>query len=161
MKIERRVLGAGLASAVLGMLLPAVSAAVTQQSATEVSTTVFERKLSTENLGAHFDVDRDLGRAWIDVVLTDDYAEIAAPEVVRRPLEGLYYDTAKKQVIYRKGANGIVCAEDSTFLGIKSLKDTGQCQLRLSSEKRKVDDGARVEEETVGTVVFEARKPNG
>ncbi len=161
MKVGKRALSAGLVFTVVGGLLPAVSAALAPETAPVVSRTVFERPLVTESLGAHFDVDRDLGRAWIDVVLTDDYAEIGAPEVVRKLLDGLYYDPAKKQVIYRMGTKGIVCAEDSSFLGMTSLKDTGQCQLRLSSEKRKVDDGARVEEETVGRVVFEARKPNG
>jgi len=136
-----------------------MAGALAPETAAVVSRTVFEKTLDSENLAAHFDVDRALGRAWIDVVLTDDYAEIGAPEVVRRPLDGLYYDPAKKQVIYRNGAKGIVCAEDSTFLGMTSLKDSGQCQLRLSSERRKVDNGFKVEEETVGKVVFEARNP--
>jgi len=136
-----------------------MAGALAPETAAVVSRTVFEKTLDSENLAAHFDVDRALGRAWIDVVLTDDYAEIGAPDVVRRPLDGLYYDPAKKQVIYRNGAKGIVCAEDSTFLGMTSLKDSGQCQLRLSSERRKVDNGFKVEEETVGKVVFEARNP--
>jgi hypothetical protein len=123
------------------------------------SKTVFERQLDNEDLAAHFDVNRDLGRAWIDVVITDDYSEIGEPEVVRRPLDGLYYDPARKQVIYRNGAKGIVCAEDSNFLGIRSLKDTGQCKLRLSIGPRKVDDGFKVDEETVGKVTFEVQNP--
>ncbi len=159
MRIGKRVWSTGLVFTVVGSLLPAMAGALAPETAAVVSRTVFEKTLDSENLAAHFDVDRALGRAWIDVVLTDDYAEIGAPDVVRRPLDGLYYDPAKKQVIYRNGAKGIVCAEDSTFLGMTSLKDSGQCQLRLSSERRKVDNGFKVEEETVGKVVFEARNP--
>jgi hypothetical protein len=158
MKMNKTVLGAGLVFTVAGWMLPAVSVAVAPRTAAVVSKTVFERPLVNENLAAHFDVDRDLGRAWIDVVLTNSDYPGRAPEVVREALDGLYYDPARKQVIYRNGAKEIVCAEDSSFLGRTSLKNTGRCQLRLSSETRKVDNGFRVEEKSVGAVVFEARR---
>jgi hypothetical protein len=94
------------------------------------------------------------------VVLRNENRYGEAPEVVRRALDGLYYDPASKQVIYRNGAKEIVCAEDSSFLGVTSLKETGRCELRLSSETRRIDDGFKVREETVGKVLFEARNPN-
>jgi hypothetical protein len=156
MQIGRSVLSTGLVLSVVGWVLPALSAAA-PKTAGVVSKTVFERPLNSEDLdAAHFNVDRELGRAWIEVVIIGDYTVDEEPEVVRRPLDGLYYDPARKQVIYRNGAKKIVCAEDSSFLGDTSLKETGQCQLRLSSEKRKVDDGFNVDEETVGKVVFVA-----
>ena len=159
MKMNKSVLSTGLVFTVLGWVLPAVSAAGVPVTAAAVVKTVFERPLKNGDIAAHFDVDRDLGRAWIDVVITHPETEPAAeaPEVVRRALDGLYYDPARKQVIYRNGAEGIVCAEDSNFLWVKSLKDTGQCELRPSSETRRIDDGFRVEEKNVGKVVFEAR----
>jgi hypothetical protein len=160
LKIDRAELSTGLVLTVVGWLLPAVSAAVAPETAPVFSKTVFERPLDSEDLAAHFDVNRTLGRAWIDVVITDDYSEIGEPEVVREALDGLYYDPARKQVIYRNGAKGIICAEDFSFLGATSLKDTGQCKLRLSIGPRKVDDGFKVEEKTVGKVTFEARNPN-
>jgi hypothetical protein len=162
MKMNKSVLSAGLVFSVAVPGLFAVSAAGEPETAAVVSKTVFERPLKHDgDIAAHFDVDRDLGRAWIDVVITDRETEPAAqaPEVVRRALDGLYYDPARKQVIYRNGAEGIVCAEDSNFLWVKSLKDTGQCELRPSSETRRIDDGFRIEEKNVGKVVFEARSP--
>jgi hypothetical protein len=153
---SRSVLSTGLVFTVMGWVLPALSAAA-PKAAGVVSKTVFERPLNSKDLdAAHFDVDRDLGRAWIEVVLMGDYTADEEPEIVRQTLDGLSYDPARKQVIYRNGAKMIVCAEDSTILGVTSLKDTGQCQLRLSSAKRKVDDGFNVDEEIVGKVVFEA-----
>lgn len=121
-------------------------------------TTVFERPLENEDLtAAHFDVDRDLGRAWIDVEVTPTtVSEVPETEVIPRPLNGLYYDSTRKQVIYRDGSRQVVCAEDWSFIGMKALKDTGQCRLSLSEETRKVDDGFQSREETVGKVVFEA-----
>ncbi len=157
MKTNKMLLRAALVFTVVGSLLPTVSVATAAEAAPIVSRTVFERPVGDSDLAAHFDVDRRLGRAWIDVVLTNDNVRAEAPQVVRQHLDGLYYDPALKQVIYRNGRKGIVCAEDSTVLGVTSLKNTGQCELRLSSERRRVDDGFRPQEKRVGIVVFEAR----
>ncbi len=154
--LSRSVLSTGLVFTVVGWVLPALSAAA-PKTASVVSKTVFEGPLNGKDLDtAHFDVDRELGRAWIDVVLIGDYTADVEPEVVRQMVDGLYYDSARKQVVYRNGARRIVCAEDFTILGDTSLKDTGQCKLRLSTATRKVDDGFNVNDEVVGKVVFEA-----
>jgi hypothetical protein len=157
MKATKNMLSTGIALGLVASLLPAVSAAASKPAA--INKTVFEQPLDAEDLdAAHFDVNRDLGRAWIDVVLRPDYTTDEQPEVVQRALHGLYYDPARKQVIYRSGGKDTVCAaDDSNFLGMTSLKETGQCDLQLSSEKRPVDDGFNVHEETVGKVVFEAQ----
>ncbi len=125
-------------------------------------TIVFEKPLQSEDLtAAHFDVNRQLGRAWIDVELTPTtITEAQESEVIPRGLDGLYYDQTSKQVIYRNGLGQVVCAEDWHFLGSTSLKDTGQCRLSLSSEKRTVDDGFQGRQETVGRVVFDAAATN-
>jgi hypothetical protein len=123
-----------------------------------LSETVFERALhQDEQLSAHFDVNRELGRAWIDVDLTpESEGEVAqVSEVFNESVNGLYYDAASRQVIYRNGMARAVCAEDASFLWMKSLKETGQCQLRVSSETRKVDDGFHVREESLGKVVLQ------
>ncbi len=161
MKINKSVLSTGLVLTVVGWALSAVSAAGVPENAAVVSKTVFERSLNDEDIAAYFDVDRALGRAWIDVVITsgETQAEPGAPEVVRQALDGLYYDPVRKQVIYRNGAKRIVCAEDSSFLWATSLKDTGRCELRSITEARRIDDGFTVEVKNVGKIVFEARNP--
>ncbi len=132
-------------------LTPVLAAAAT------ASQTVFEKPLHNESLAAHFDINRQLGRAWIDVeLISNTPSEIPDSHVVPEALSGLYYDPVRRQVIYQTGTSGIVCAEDSSFLGTTSLKETGQCQLRVSDETRRVDDGFNGREETVGSVVFEA-----
>ncbi len=147
-----------VALAVGAFYLPAALAA---QGA--ISKTVFERVLQNEDLTAHFEVNRDLGRAWIDVELTPEspgsYIAAHEPEVLPRAVDGLYYDQASKQVIYRNGTNRVVCAEDSTFLWGKSLKETGQCPLSVTSETRQVDDGFNGHQEIVGKVVLELPLP--
>src|SRR5215471_3752310 len=112
---------------------------------------------SSQLVSASFAVNRELGRAWVDVQIqsTDFYVEGLPPvDVIMRRVDGLYYDSARKQVLYQTGAETIVCAEDATFLWSTHLKTTGRCQLTSSTERRKIDDGFDVREQTVARVVF-------
>src|SRR5262249_36745098 len=70
---------------------------------------------------------------------------------------GLYYDSARKQVLYRTASEPIVCAEDATFLWTTHLKSTGQCLLKPRTEQRKVDDGFNVREQAVAQVFLEVQ----
>lgn len=123
--------------------------------------TVFETSPNDEagDFGADFGVNRELGRAWIDVVFTINSpgSEPSAQGVSPKAMEGLYYDRALKQVLYRSGKEQIVCAEDATFLWATHLKTTGLCQLSLLSEKRKTDDGFNIREQIVTKVLFDAQ----
>jgi hypothetical protein len=60
---------------------------------------------------------------------------------IMKKVDGLYYDSGARQVLYRLGDRSIVCAEDSTFLFIAVMKTTGKCPLLVSSEERTVDNG--------------------
>jgi hypothetical protein len=124
---------------------------------------VFEAPLDNwhQEVSADFGVNRELGRAWIDVKLTTDSFSEAPPteEVIMKMVEGLYYDSAHKQVLYRSGSEPIVCAEDATFLWMTHLKSTGQCLLKPRTEPRKVDDGFGTREQTIAQVVFDAQTP--
>ena len=71
-------------------------------------------------------------------------------------VEGLYYDSARKQVLYRTASEPIVCAEDATSLWTTYLKSTGQCQLNIHTEQRKVDNGFNIQEQTVVQLIFDA-----
>src|SRR5215831_6017758 len=115
---------------------------------------------SSQLVSASFAVNRELGRAWADVQIqsTDFYVEGLPPvDVIMRRVDGLYYDSARKQVLYQTGAETIVCAEDATFLWSTHLKTTGRCQLTSSTERRKIDDGFDVREQTVARVVFDVQ----
>ncbi len=116
-----------------------------------------------QEVSADFGVNRQLGRAWIDVkVTTDSFNESPPIEVVTmKMVEGLYYDSAHKQVLYRTASGPIVCAEDTTFLWSTHLKSTGQCPLNERTEQRKVDDGFETREQSLAQVVFDAQTPTG
>ena len=111
----------------------------------------------TQEVSAGFAVNRELGRAWIDVTLTTNDIGDEAPDqtVIEKKVDGLYYDPARKQVLFRTSSSElIVCAEDASFLWTTYLKTTGQCQLSSHTEERKVDDGFNVREQTVAEVIF-------
>ena len=118
---------------------------------------VYEAPLgSDEPISASFGVNPDLGRAWVDVVVRPGYS--GSEPVFALPLQsrvdGLYYDSARKQVLYRTATGPIVCAED---VGQSSLNATGDCKLVLSTEQRSVDDGFDVREQTVAKLILDAQ----
>jgi len=121
---------------------------------------VFEAPLENrgQEVSANFAVNRELGRAWIEVQVETPYQgeEPSVGEVISKAVEGLHYDPARKQVVYRNGTETVVCAEDATFLWRTYLKNTGQCLLTPRSEQRQVDDGFNIRNQTVAKVVFEA-----
>ncbi|SRR6266849_169780 len=113
---------------------------------------------SIQQISADFAVNRKLGRAWVDVEvesrMTGSEPQFIPP--LQRQVDGLYYDSARKQVLYRTASGPIVCAEDAAGVGETHLKTTGNCRLISSTEQRQVDDGFNVEERTVTKVVFDA-----
>jgi len=123
---------------------------------------VFEAPLDDWNqkVSADFAANRELGRAWIDVQVDSTNPvgdEPSEPQVISKAVEGLYYDSARKQVLYRTATETVVCAEDATFLWRTHLKKTGQCLVVSRTEQRKMDDGFNIRERTVAKVVFEAQ----
>jgi hypothetical protein len=110
---------------------------------------------SNQQVSAEFEVNRELGRAWVDVGvqggLTGSEPVFLPP--IERHVDGLYYDSARKQVLYRTANGPIVCADDVGG----TLKNTGNCRLTESTEQRSVDDGFDVRQEAVATVVLDAQ----
>ncbi len=121
---------------------------------------VYEAPLSSDQqVAANFAVNRKLGRAWVDVEVRSSMSgsEALFELPIERQVDGLYYDSAQKQVLYRTAAGPIVCAEDATALGATYLKSTGNCSLIPSTEQRSVDDGFAVYERTVAKVILDAQ----
>jgi hypothetical protein len=119
---------------------------------------VFEQPLNpNEEVSADFAANRELGRAWVEVALRARSLGEEGPtqEIVSKAVDGLYYDSARKQVLYRTGTETIVCAEDATFLWNTYLKSTGQCLLTPRTEQRELDDGFNTSQRSVAKVVFE------
>jgi hypothetical protein len=120
---------------------------------------VYEAPLnSDQQVSANFAVNRKLGRAWVDVEVRSGVSgsEAVFELPIEKQVDGLYYDSAQKQVLYRTATGPIVCAEDAMALGATYLKSTGNCPLIPTTEQRSVDDGFDVHERTIAKVVFNA-----
>jgi len=115
---------------------------------------VFEAPVDeSQAVNAKFDVDSELGRAWVDVENVDSEFQTSRT-VVNRKVDGLSYDSEAKEVLYNVGDGAVVCAEARNFLGMTTLRSTGNCPLKVSYEKRTVDDGFRPSTETFAKVTL-------
>lgn len=87
---------------------------------------------SSHVTSVNFAVNRDLGRAWVDVGVQSNPSgsEPSFDPPIERRIDGLYYDSARKQVLYRTANGPIVCADDAG----SHLNDTGNCKLIASTE---------------------------
>lgn len=117
-----------------------------------------ERDSETSSITANFEVNRELGRAWVEILIRDSgySGSDALVGVIRKPIEGLSYDQATNQVVYVNGGRSVICAVDSGFFQ-KVLRPTGDCPIVISSENRTRDDGFWVSMEVVSKVVFDPR----
>jgi hypothetical protein len=113
---------------------------------------------SAQALTADFAVNRELGRAWVDVEVqpVSIGSEPAFATSIPRSVEGLYYDPSRNQVLYRAVSGNVVCAEDA---GRTDLKATGNCRLVANTEQRKVDDGFGVHEQAVAQIALDVQAP--
>ena len=70
---------------------------------------------SSQTISADFAVNRQLGRAWVDVQVqtTQIGSEPVFVAPIERQVAGLYYDAEQKQVLYRTATGLVVCAEDT------------------------------------------------
>ncbi len=118
-----------------------------------------EQVSETSLINASFEVNRELGRAWVEIQISDSGSsgDDAIVGVIRKQIEGLSYDQAKNQVVYVNGARSVVCAVESGFLFQKSLKPTGDCAISISSENRIRDDGFELSSQVVSKVLFDPK----
>ncbi len=156
MNAIKNKLGAGILFLGLAVGLPAAAASDSPGTDTDVKRNVYEKVSEDEYVAANFDVDRSLGRAWIEVAAAPWLDQRQRAVIARKNLKGLYYDADRKAVIYQNGANETICAEDWKFLLSTSLKSTGNCDLQVTSATRNIDDGFTVAQEPVTTVTFVA-----
>jgi len=148
-------------SAAIAIFAFGFSSAFAAQGPADENVTVLEQPISNQKVeSVQFAVDRELGRAWIDVELVSTSEADRGPEwsppvvnVVHRNLAGLRYDRDRKQVLYGDGPSAVVCAEDAPTG--TALKTTGECELKVSSEMRRIDDGFAQQEQLVSRVVFQ------
>ncbi len=156
MKTITNLLGTALLFALLAGTLP-IAAADRPGTEYVVKKKVYQQPSSDAYVTAHFGVNRTLGRAWVEVAASPSVDDQQTDIVARKSLKWLYYDRERKAVVYRHGATETICAEDRSMPGGTSLRSSENCEILVSSAKRKVDGGFTVERVPMTTVTFVAR----
>ena len=119
-----------------------------------------QQESETSTINAKFEVNRELGRAWVEIQIIDSgYSEAASiVEVIQKPVEGLSFDNATKSIVYTRGDHSVVCANERAFLSSRSYAPTAECPIVISSDNRMLDDGFNVSNEVVvWKVVFDPK----
>jgi len=116
-----------------------------------------EKASNTSVISAKFEVNRELGRAWVEIQITDSglIGEDSLVGLIRQSVEGLSYDQGSNQVVYTHEGRSVVCANDKDLLFQHYLKDTGECPIAISFENRTSDDGFNQTSRVVSKVVFD------
>ncbi len=156
MNTTKKALGAAVLFTVLAGALPAAAAGNKPTTDTDAKKKVLQQKTEDQYVSAYFGVNRNLGRAWVEVAVTPFVDTPQRDVIARKMIKGLYYDAERKAVIYQREGKETVCAEDWHFLLSTSLKTTGNCELKVSAKARKVDDGFTVENEPITKVTLVA-----
>lgn len=108
-----------------------------------------------------FAADRELGRAWIVLAVKDRVSaeNNGAPvETVKVRVEGLAFDPATGNITYENGGEKTVCATQKRFLASRFYKKTKNCQINVSFDKRKFDDGFNLRDELVAHVELDVAR---
>lgn len=131
------------------------------KSKTEVSleSTGFQSK--TPLIETSYGADRELGRAWIVLTLKDKISgenDGAPVETVKVKMDGLTFDPVTGNIVYEKDLEKTVCATQKRILTKKYFKKSKNCQIDVSLETRKVDDGFKLKDKRVANVVLDVVK---
>jgi hypothetical protein len=149
-------LGAAVLFTILAGALPAAAADSKPATDADAKKKVLQQKTEDQYVSAYFGVNRNLGRAWVEVAVAPFVDTPQRDVIARKMIKGLYYDAERKAVIYQQGAKETVCATDWHFLLSTSLKTTGNCDLKVTTRARNIDDGFNVDKEPVTKVTLVA-----
>lgn len=98
-----------------------------------------------DDIQPEFMINKDLGRAWVNVVTVQEWDEDDDYNDNFIKVEGLTYNQETKEVVYSEGTKSVVCAAYQTrgrgIFRRTVLKNTSDCQFVISKETRSVDDG--------------------
>ncbi len=100
------------------------------------------------DVAPEFEVNKDLGRAWVNVVLSETTGDSTFYVDNRVKIEGLSYDVASKNIILEKNGEEIVCGSMYNrrwvLDGGRSIRNSGRCKFSVKHAKKQIDNGFEV-----------------
>lgn len=134
----------------------AANAHAMSKAEVSLESTGFQSK--TPSIETSYGADKELGRAWIILTLKDKTSSenAGAPtETVEVKMDGLSLDPATGNIVYEKNQEKTVCAMQKRFLTKKYFKKSKNCEINVSVETRKVDDGLKLKDKQVANVILD------
>jgi hypothetical protein len=116
---------------------------------------IFEKSLfsmSRMDANAHFEINKELNRAWVNVVLSEwgGGGDSVSYEEYRVKIEGLSYDPLEKQIILERNGERIICGKIYNRRFVidqgRSIKLTNRCKFEAKFMVDKVDDGFEIKD---------------
>ena len=100
------------------------------------------------DVAPEFEVNKDLSRAWVNVVLSEKTSDDMFYTDNRVKIEGLSYDVATKNIVLEKNGEEIICGSlyDRRWVidGGRSIRKTGRCTFSVKNVKKAVDNGFEI-----------------
>lgn len=129
--------------------LIAIFALVLSTLAAAESTLIFETKnYSNYDVTPTFDVNKNLGRAWVNILLAEFRGDSStySDELVK--IEGLTYDAATKSIVLNRNGETIVCG---TFYNQRwvidfggTIRSTKRCTFKVKKVTVETDEGFEI-----------------
>ena len=132
--------------------------------ATTVPIKILDTRVNSfDDASKSYAINRELGRAWIEVTLTVQPSgdDSVAPDVIRVQVPGLGFDAAASAVVFRANdGQAVKCAQVTQKQRLFSKQDviepTGHCELIRKYVTVPIDDGFVVEQVQRFEVHFKA-----
>lgn len=113
------------------------------------STMIYEtRATGIDELLPEFQINKELGRAWVNVVERQFWGDSSTYSDNRVKVEGLSYDPATKELVMDKDGERVVCANLinrrwTIDIG-GSLRNTDRCSFTVKKTTVEVDNGFEI-----------------
>src|SRR5260221_10345176 len=122
MNATQKALGAAVLFTILAGALPAAAADSKPATDADAKKKVLQQKTEDQYVSAYFGVNRNLGRAWVEVAVAPFVDTPQRDVIARKMIKGLYYDAERKAVIYQNRGKDARWSTDWHFLLSASLK---------------------------------------
>ncbi len=126
----------------------ALFALVLSTVAAAESTMIFETQNTYADVEASFEVNKDLGRAWVNVVLSETSGDSTTYQDNRVKIEGLSYDVASKNIILQKDGQEIICGNVYNRRWVidfgGSVRNSDRCSFTVKKAKKQIDNGFEI-----------------
>jgi hypothetical protein len=131
-----------------------VLALVLSAAASADSVLLFETRYdSATDYLPEFQINKDLGRAWVNVVEAEWNGDSSNYTDNRVKVEGLSYRAEDKKIVLERDGQEIVCAEiyNRRFIldGGRSIRLTDRCSFSQKKVKVQVDNGYEIRTKTM------------